>query len=119
MSPTDADGARQLIASDFDVTLPERGDSPEASWLHAIRAALTDRLLHLLNNDLEKLMHTLYRIDVGEAKVAAVFRNEFPPDIPEKLADLIIDREFEKVRTRARHRTAGEGMEVPRLPDSD
>lgn len=66
----------------------------------AVRKALLDRIIELLNTNPEKLMSILYRIDVGELKVKEIFSSAFPPEIPEKLVDLVIERQLSKAYTR-------------------
>ena len=56
----------------------------------------------LLDKDFEKLMHILYRIDVSESKVKEAFGLE--QDVAQKIAILIIEREKQKVITRAEYR---------------
>ena len=46
-------------------------------------------------------MTILYRIDVSERNVNEIFSKSIPPDVPELIADLIIERQLAKARTRA------------------
>ncbi len=73
-----------------------------ATTMEAIREALANRIVELLNSNPEKLMMLLYRIDVSEPRVNEIFKNSLPPDVPEALADLIIERQLAKAETRAR-----------------
>ena len=63
---------------------------------------LTRAIEYLIEKDFEKLMHILYRIDVSEAKVKKVFGLE--QDVAQQIAKLIIEREEQKVITRAKYR---------------
>jgi hypothetical protein len=67
--------------------LPEVGEAiaPD-DMLATVRAALVDRIIYLLNSNPERLMAIL------------------PPDIPEQIADLVIERQIAKAETRARHK---------------
>ncbi len=56
----------------------------------------------LIDKDFEKLMHILYRIDVSEIKVKAAFGLE--QDVAQQIALLIIEREEQKVITRAKYK---------------
>ena len=88
----------QYIVTAFDI-----GDElvvPESITLEEIRKGLVERIIHLLNVNPEKLMSILYRIDVSETRVNEIFAHAMPPDIPEQLADLIIERQLQKARTR-------------------
>ena len=61
-----------------------------------IRAELVERIIRLLNTNPEKLMSILYRIDVSEENVNEIFTKAMPPDVPEELAELIIQRQLQK-----------------------
>ena len=64
---------------------------------------LTRAIEYLIEKDFEKLMHILYRIDVSESKVKQVFGLE--QDVAKQIAMLIIEREKQKVITRAKYRS--------------
>jgi hypothetical protein len=85
--------------------LPEVGEAiaPD-DMLATVRAALVDRIIYLLNSNPERLMAILYRIDVSEPRVNEIFSHALPPDIPEQIADLVIERQIAKAETRARHK---------------
>ena len=44
-------------------------------------------------------MSILYRIDVSEKKVNEIFATALAPDVPDLLADVIIERQLAKART--------------------
>lgn len=53
----------------------------------------------LIQSDFNKLINILYRIDVDEQKLKdALFENPSPP--PETIADMMIERQLQKVRFR-------------------
>lgn len=87
---------RELICKDFETDLPFGKDQV----LEALRQAVLQLLLH----DLHKLWNILYRIDVNEQKVKALFDQNDPKLIAPGLALLIFDREMEKARTRLEYR---------------
>lgn len=64
------------------------------------RKQLSERVLHLLNHDLEKLRLILYRVDVSEKLARQAFDLLEAPLIAEKLTDLLIEREARKMETR-------------------
>lgn len=72
--------------------------------LARLRAMLVDRIIYLLNMNPERLMAILYRIDVSEPRVNEIFSHALPPDIPEQIADLVIERQLAKAESRARHK---------------
>jgi len=68
----------------------------------ALLVELTKAIQYLIEKDFEKLMHILYRIDVSESKVKQVFGLE--QDVAGQIAQLIIEREQQKVITRAKYK---------------
>lgn len=61
---------------------------------------LTERIKYLLRNDMTKLQHSLYRIDVAEANVKKAFEAESIDEIATRLAEKVLERQAEKVKTR-------------------
>ena len=65
---------------------------------------LYDQLLsginYLINNDFERLITLLYRIDVNEQKLKVMLRENESEDAAKIIAGLIIDRQVEKIRSR-------------------
>jgi|ERR1043165_3994600 hypothetical protein len=91
----------EIIIRNFDL---EEISSKE-NLLEKIHALLIDKLDFLLNHDFEKLLWILYRIDVSEekAKQALALQSEKKPS--ELLADLIIERQIEKAKTRMKYKS--------------
>lgn len=73
------------------------------SW-EDLNAELKKFINHLLNNDLERLLQGLYRIDVNEKRVKEILNVEPPETIADKLTDLILIRQREKALTRMQYR---------------
>ncbi len=102
MNPTEHDlieHADTSLSIYFDEEHPKRGLTREEllSWL-------TQKIIFLLLHDMEKLLHILYRIDVKELLVKDVFAQHDPKKIAPLLAELILNRELEKVHTRLKYR---------------
>ena len=76
----------------------------QAKTVDELKENLTACIVYLLLNEMEKLLHILYRIDVNENKVKAVFAQQDATAIAPALASLIIERELEKAEFRAKHR---------------
>lgn len=72
--------------------------------MYAIKEHLTERIVYLLLHEMERLLHILYRIDVNEKHVKACFAQNDPNKIAPMLADLIIERELQKIRYRNENR---------------
>ena len=66
----------------------------------AFRNLLIRRIEELAEKDMEKLLWTLYRIDVSEKKLNEVLKATGPADFSSVIADLIIERQLQKVESR-------------------
>lgn len=66
--------------------------------------ALQEAIIYLLIHDLEKLWNILYRIDVNETKVKALFDKNKPEEIAPEMAELIYERLVQKAKTRIENR---------------
>jgi hypothetical protein len=67
---------------------------------NVIREKLAVLIAHLIQNNFEKLCQAMYRLDVSEAKFDRVMNEKPVEEIPYAIADLVIEREMQKVRTR-------------------
>lgn len=85
--------------------LPTEGDGNELDadslylWLQNKLAAAISRLL---DRDMNRFLQILYRIDVSESKVNEAFQGDVA-GLPIRLAQLIIERQLQKVFTRREH----------------
>jgi hypothetical protein len=86
----------ELILREFQM---QKGSNKEA-----ILEALTQAIIVLLLRDLEKLWNILYRIDVNERKVKALFDKSNPQEIAPEMAKLIYERMEQKALTRIQYR---------------
>jgi len=68
-----------------------------------LRNRLTEVIHYLLNNDIQKLLTAVYRIDVPEDKFKSAMENDDINLISENIADLILEREFRKVEYRKKY----------------
>jgi len=84
--------------------LEARLEAGESLSLDDVRAYLVDRIAALLDANPALLLSILYRIDVAERDVKEVFSDVAPPEMPGRLADLIIERQVQKMRIRQRFR---------------
>lgn len=55
---------------------------------------------HLIQNDFQKLVSLLYKIDVDERKLKRILRENPGKDAADIIANLIIERELQKTETR-------------------
>lgn len=66
----------------------------------AIREQLAFVIARLMEENFERLCQAMYRLDVSEAKFDEVLTQKPLEEIPHAIADLVIEREMQKVRTR-------------------
>jgi hypothetical protein len=91
----------KVIAKDFQVGADD-SLIPAADVINfeELKEYLTEKLLYLLENKYDTLINILYKIDVNEEKLAKLFSGTSKDSIPEALAELIIERQLQKVRFR-------------------
>ncbi len=78
--------------------------SQKSSTLETIKAYLIARLDQLLDQDPEKLKWILYRIDINEQEAMEAVVSMPQSQASKRLAQLIIDREIEKAKSRIKYR---------------
>lgn len=101
MESRQVDMAAAMLHEEF---LPVTGDYIAPLTPETLHRLVTDRVAYLLENDFNRLMSSLYLIDVPEHAVQSAFAQFRHVEIPAELATLIIDREMRKAQTRAEHR---------------
>lgn len=70
------------------------------SSFEAFRKFIVDKINNWILNDFEHLLFLLYRIDVHEDKVRTLLQQHKGENAAEIIADLIIDRQRQKIETR-------------------
>lgn len=65
-----------------------------------IRDKLALLIAHLMQSNFEKLCQAMYRLDVPESRFDRAMNENPVEEIPYAIADLVIEREMQKVRTR-------------------
>ena len=73
---------------------------PENTGLEELREKLSAYINNLVNQDFEKLVFLLYRIDVDEARMRALLTHNEGEGAPLLIADLIIERQLQKIQSR-------------------
>jgi hypothetical protein len=84
----------QTINKELAIQLPEK-ISPEE-----LRNLLKEEINHLIQNDFQKLVSVLYRIDVNERKLKYLLQENVGEDAAVIIADLIIERQLQKIKSR-------------------
>jgi hypothetical protein len=69
-----------------------------------MREKLEILIMHLIENNFEKLCQAMYRLDVSETKFHQVMTEKPFDEIPSSITDLVIEREMMKVKTRMMHK---------------
>ncbi len=72
------------------------------------RDRLIDLLNELINKDFEALIQLLYRVDVNEKKIRAYLSEKNHEDAAAVLADLIIERQLQKIESRKNYRSGND-----------
>lgn len=65
-----------------------------------LREKLIEFINHLIQKDFEKLVSILYRVDVNENKLKTLLKASAGTDAAVLIADLILERELQKIKTR-------------------
>jgi hypothetical protein len=70
---------------------------------------LRDKLIHviklLLHTDYQRLLNAMYRLDINEKLFREAFSGMHSPSVAARLADLVIEREKEKIETRKKYKS--------------
>ena len=91
---------KDFTLKDSDSLIP----SVDVDTLEDFKIYLTQKLSYLLDNNYNELLNTLYRIDVSESKLIELFSGKNRENIPVVLADLIIERQLQKIRFRQKYK---------------
>ena len=93
------------INQSLDIELPVSVSQQE------LREQLVAHINHLINHDFEKLVFYLYRIDVDETKMRRLLEEREGEGAAGLIADLIIERQLQKIESRKRFRKGGIGTD--------
>lgn len=103
MNDDDAWIQQQIIQSSNAALLPELS-------MKIFREKLAAYIHELINNNFLLLINWLYRLDVSEQKLKELLASEAPSDAGFVIADLIIERQLQKIKSRKQFRTDGENI---------
>ena len=92
--------SKDFIKDDFSSLVPNN----DFERLEEFRKYLITKMKDMLDHNYNLLINTLYRIDISEKKLSELFSSQNKESIPEKLADLIIKRQIEKINFRKLYR---------------
>lgn len=97
-SREEVDQFDQLVAKDFN--LLEDETMPGFHGSHELREKLKIVIAHLMKNDFHRLLNAMYRLDIKESLFHESMGLDDKEMIVERLADIIFEREWQKVQTR-------------------
>lgn len=92
--------SKDFVKNDYSSLIPNN----DFERLEEFRGYLTEKMKDLLDNNFNLLINTLYRIDISEKKLSGLFASKNKESIPERLAELIIERQIQKINFRKRYR---------------
>jgi hypothetical protein len=95
---------KALIISNFEIAGTDSGISEDE-----LLDILTSQVEYLMDRRLDYLLSLLYRLDILEPKIKAVLYNQEIIAPARGLAKLILDRQKERVATRTKYKTEGDG----------
>ncbi|BDQ02996.1 hypothetical protein [Ignavibacterium sp.] len=105
INSNDIKSLQKFISKDFvkddDTSLIPNNDFEK---LEEFKKYLIEKLTDMIDNNFNLLVNTLYRIDISEQKLAELFGGKNRENIPEKLADMIIERQLQKIQFRKQYR---------------
>ncbi len=95
----------KLLSKDMDkLGVGSLPSTIEWQSLIELKIYLMKKISVLLDTDYDKLINTLYLIDLNEEKLHKIFSQRDSNIISDKLADLIIDRQLEKIHFRKKYK---------------
>ena len=85
-------------------------DLPDNISFEILKEKLSAHINHLIQADFEKLVSILYRIDVNEHKLKNMLMENNGEDAGKIIADLIIERQVQKIKFRRQYNKRDENM---------
>ena len=96
---TEVSACSALIGTHFEIDLP--GKELDKNELLSV---LTEEIQKLLDQDFNRLLNILYRIDLEEHQVKSILTKSSPDDMAHQLALSVIDRQLKKIQTRSAYK---------------
>lgn len=72
--------------------------------LNELHQLLAEHINYLIQNDFQKLVFVLYRVDVNESKLKTLLQENRKEDAGNIIATLIIERQLQKIKSRKEYR---------------
>lgn len=87
-----------LLHKNWGMEPPTLLDETAAGW-ECLREALRVQMLAMLTHDLERLVQTMYRLDVAEGKFHTAMEQPTQEARAAALANIVLDRELLRLET--------------------
>lgn len=87
-----------------DLNLESEKSIVEIKHLDELKEKLEKIVAYLLDSDFEKLLNAMYRLDINEEKFKMAVSGLSGNSISNEISELIINREIEKLKTRAKYK---------------
>ena len=102
MSSTREDIAKvsSFIRNDFGL---ESTELVHCDVIQELKSQLSKIISYLIDNDFQRLLNAMYRIDINEEKFKKALATNPPTAVSEAIAQLIIEREMQKVQLRKKY----------------
>jgi hypothetical protein len=94
----------ELIHKDLQLDEDEALMKEEHIDLSTLHEKLSMLVAYLMEHDMHRLLNAMYRLDVSEARFHAAMQSDSKQEAAIRIADLIIEREMQKVKTRLHYR---------------
>ncbi len=99
------EGITNIISNEFSISgINSIISSENLDTLEQLKEYLTKKISELIDNNFDKLINTLYRIDVDEDKLQLAFVDKNKSMLPEAIAGLIIERQLQKIEMRKKYK---------------
>jgi len=102
ITPEESEELKILIGKDLD--LAESTALTKVNAYDELKEYLVQEIKILLSSNFQQLLNVLYRIDVSETKAGQAIALKEPSAIADKLAELILERQYQKAKTRIAYR---------------
>ncbi|MEO6613573.1 MAG: hypothetical protein ABIT05_12350 [Chitinophagaceae bacterium] len=75
------------------------------------RQLLAEKINALIQNDFQRLVSVLYRVDVSEAKLKGLLQDNPGTDAGLIITDLVIERQLQKIKSRQQFRQRDDNID--------
>jgi uncharacterized membrane protein len=85
-------------------------DLPENVSFELLKEKLSFHINHLIQTDFQKLVFVLYRVDISEAKLRLLLKENSGTDAGIIIAELMIERQAQKIKSRQQYSKRDDNM---------